>query len=123
MGPEWLCFTEFVLPLRLLLLKLAVYIYIGSGESYEQHWTEEKARTPEEDIGLSYFRWDIRDLERVAFHWRGVWRDGEVDADTGDAHADDAIVQRLSKGRQGRDGVGRLLEDNQELKEYEGGEA
>ena len=90
---------------------------------YEQHCIEEKTGSPKEDTGLFDERRDIRDLERMAIHWRCVWQDGEVDADLGYAHADDAIVQRIPEGREGRDGVGGMSEDYSQSTQHAGGEA
>ena len=62
-------------------------------------------------------------MERMAIHWGSLGQNGEVDADTGYAHADDAIVQRLREGRQGRDGTGGMSENHSQSTQHEGGEA
>ena len=59
----------------------------------------------------------------MAIHRRSLEQDGAVDADFGYAYADDAIVQRISKGREGRDGTGGMSENHSQSTQHEGGEA
>ena len=48
--------------------------------------------------------------------------DGRIYAAIGSTHADDAIVQRLSRINEVGYGIGSLHEDNQELEEHGRGE-
>ena len=59
----------------------------------------------------------------MEIHGRCLGRIRKVDDSGWTAHDDNASLHWIFARSQGRDGAGRLLEDNQELEEHEGGKA